>query len=236
LPSVFITGASRGLGAAAASRFAAAGWDLLLLARTGADLEAVAAPLRAGGRQVEWVVADLTDPQSLPAQLSELLGRGLQPSVVINNAGAAYTGALATMELNSWQWLLQLNLTSVFQVCQAVLPGLRQQDSSLIISVSSHAARNAFPEWGAYCTTKAALESFSRCLAAEERSHGIRVSTLTLGAVDTPLWVTETVHSSFDRRAMLDVDQAAEALLFLAQQPPSQVVEDLTLMPASGAF
>jgi NAD(P)-dependent dehydrogenase (short-subunit alcohol dehydrogenase family) len=236
LPSVFITGASRGLGAAAASRFAAAGWDLLLLARTGADLEAVAAPLRAGGRQVEWVVADLTDPQSLPAQLSELLGRGLQPSVVINNAGAAYTGALATMELNSWQWLLQLNLTSVFQVCQAVLPGLRQQDSSLIINVSSHAARNAFPEWGAYCTTKAALESFSRCLAAEERSHGIRVSTLTLGAVDTPLWVTETVHSSFDRRAMLDVDQAAEALLFLAQQPPSQVVEDLTLMPASGAF
>jgi NADP-dependent 3-hydroxy acid dehydrogenase YdfG len=164
------------------------------------------------------------------------LGRGLQPTVVINNAGAAYTGELASMELASWQWLLQLNLTSVFQVCQAVLPGLRQQESSLIINVSSHAARNAFPEWGAYCTTKAALESFSRCLAAEERRHGIRVSTLTLGAVDTPLWVTETVHSSFDRRAMLDADQAAEALLFLAQQPPSQVVEDLTLMPAHGAF
>lgn len=231
-----ITGASRGIGAAAASRFAAAGWDLLLLARSGRDLERVAAPLRDAGSRVEWVMADLTDPQSLPGQLGDLLGRGLQPTVVINNAGAAYTGELASMELGSWQWLLQLNLTSVFQVCQAVLPGLRQQGSSLIINVSSHAARNAFPEWGAYCTTKAALESFSRCLAAEERSHGIRVSTLTLGAVDTPLWVTETVHSSFDRRAMLDADQAAEALLFLAQQPPSQVVEDLTLMPASGAF
>ena len=236
MASVLITGASRGIGAAAASRFAAAGWDLLLLARSGSDLETVAAPLRTTGRRVEWVVADLTDPQSLPGHLSDLLSRGLQPTVVINNAGAAYTGELASMELASWQWLLQLNLTSVFQVCQAVLPGLRQQASSLIINVSSHAARNAFPEWGAYCTTKAALESFSRCLAAEERSHGIRVSTLTLGAVNTPLWVTETVHSSFDRRAMLDVDQAAEALLFLAQQPPSQVVEDLTLMPASGAF
>lgn len=231
-----ITGASRGIGAAAASRFAAAGWDLLLLARSSSDLETVAAPLLAGGRRVEWLAADLTDSQGLPDHLADLLGRGLQPTVVINNAGAAYTGELASMELASWQWLLQLNLTSVFQVCQAVLPGLRQQDSSLIINVSSHAARNAFPEWGAYCTTKAALDSFSRCLAAEERRHGIRVSTLTLGAVDTPLWVTETVHSSFDRRAMLDADQAAEALLFLAQQPPSQVVEDLTLMPAFGAF
>lgn len=236
MASVLITGASRGIGAAAASRFAAAGWDLLLLARSGGDLESVAAPLRAIGRRVEWVSADLTDSENLPVHLGDLLGRGLLPTVVINNAGAAYTGELATMDLGAWQWLLQLNLTSVFQVCQAVLPGLRQQESSLIINVSSHAARNAFPEWGAYCTTKAALESFSRCLAAEERSHGIRVSTLTLGAVDTPLWVTKTVHSSFDRRAMLDPDQAAEALLFLAQQPPSQVVEDLTLMPASGAF
>lgn len=236
MASALITGASRGIGAAAASRFAAAGWDLLLLARSIPDLERVAEPLRASGRRVECAGADLSDPAAIPERLADLLGRGLQPTVVINNAGAAYTGELAGMGLESWQWLLQLNLTSVFQVCQAVLPGLRRQPSSLIINVSSHAARNAFPEWGAYCTTKAALESFSRCLAVEERSHGVRVSTLTLGAVDTPLWVTETVHSSFDRRAMLDADQAAEALLFLAQQPPSQVVEDLTLMPASGAF
>jgi len=155
--------------------------------------------------------------------------------VVINNAGAAYTGGLAGMPLELWQWLFQLNLTSVFQVCQAVLPGLRERGGH-IINVSSHAARNAFPDWGAYCASKAALASFSRCLAEEERSNGIRVSTLTLGAVNTPLWDSETVHSSFDRRAMLSVERAAEALLSLAQQPASQIVEDLTLMPAAGAF
>jgi short-subunit dehydrogenase len=236
LATVLITGASRGIGAAAASRFAAAGWDLLLLARSQHDLEAVAAPLRDAGRRVECAVLDLSEPGGIADTLADLLSRGLEPRVVINNAGAAYTGALGDMALSSWQWLFQLNITSVFQVCQAVLPGLRRLGSGLIINVSSHAARQAFPEWGAYCTTKAALESFSRCLAVEERHHGVRVSTLTLGAVNTPLWVTETVHSSFDRRAMLDPDQAAEALLFLAQQPPSQVVEDLTLMPASGAF
>jgi short-subunit dehydrogenase len=84
--------------------------------------------------------------------------------------------------------------------------------------------------------SKAALASLSRCLAVEERPHGIRVSTLTLGAVNTSLWDSETVDSSFDRRAMLDQEQAADALLYLAQQPAIQVVEDLTLMPAAGAL
>jgi len=117
-----------------------------------------------------------------------------------------------------------------------VVPLLRQAGGGLIINVSSHAARNAFPEWGAYCVSKAALASFSRCLAEEERAHGIRVSTLTLGAVNTPLWDSETVDSCFDRRAMLDPQQVAQAVLHLAQQPATQVSEDLTLMPAAGAL
>jgi NAD(P)-dependent dehydrogenase (short-subunit alcohol dehydrogenase family) len=184
---------------------------------------------------VETAALDLADPGAIAPVLQELLNRGLSPTVVINNAGAAYTGNLAEMPLERWQWLLQLNLTSVFQVCQAVLPALRHQGGQ-IINVSSHAARNAFADWGAYCTSKAALASFSRCLAEEERQHGIRISTLTLGAVNTPLWDSETVHSSFDRRAMLDPERVAEALLSLAQQPASQVVEDITLMPTAGVL
>ena len=70
----------------------------------------------------------------------------------------------------------------------------------------------------------------------EERKHGIRACTLTLGAVNTPLWDSEDVHSDFDRRAMLSVDQASEALIGLVRQPSNQVIEDLTLMPATGAF
>lgn len=236
MPSVLITGASRGIGAAAARCFAAAGWDLLLVARTLQDLEAVAEPLRQGGKQVGIVTADFADLGAIAPAVAALLAGNPTPNVLINNAGAAYTGELSTMGLEHWQWLLQLNLTSVFQVCQSVVPAMRQIGGGQIINVSSHAARRAFPEWGAYCATKAALESFSRCLAEEERRHGIKVSTLTLGAVDTPLWGTETVHASFDRHAMLSADQAAEALLYLAQQPPSQLVEDLTLMPATGVL
>ena len=130
---------------------------------------------------------------------------------------------------------MQRNLTSVMQVCSVVVPAMRVAGGH-VINVSSHAANNAFPQWGAYCISKAALASFTCCLAEEERSQGIRACTLTLGAVNTPLWDAETVHSDFDRRAMLTVDQAADALVYLAEQPTNQVIEDLTLMPSAGAF
>ncbi|MBM5806740.1 MAG: SDR family oxidoreductase [Cyanobacteria bacterium M_surface_10_m2_179] len=234
-PTVLITGASRGIGETTARAFAAAGYNLLLVARSGAALEQLAGELASSSCQVHTCSLDLSKPERIAPALEELLSRGLSPNVLINNAGAAYTGSLAEMPLERWQWLLQLNVTSVFQVCQAVLPALRQQQG-LIINVSSHAARNAFPDWGAYCMSKAALASLSRCLAEEERAHGVRVSTLTLGAVNTPLWDSETVHSSFDRRAMLPPQRVAEALLSLAQQPSSQTLEDVTLMPAAGVL
>ena len=235
MPSVLITGASRGIGHAAAQAFAQAGWDLLLLSRSEAALQSLAAELTPTGRRVVYRACDLCDPEAIAPAVEQLLAQGLRPSVLINNAGAAYTGDLLAMTLERWQWLLQLNLTSTFQMCAAVVPAMRGA-GGLVINVSSHAARNAFPGWGAYCTTKAALASFTRCLAEEERTNGIRACTLTLCAVDSPLWDSSTVESSFDRRAMLPLEQAAAALLHLAQQPATQVIEDLTLMPSTGAF
>jgi len=184
---------------------------------------------------VATAAIDLTQSDGIAAAMAGLLQQGETPSVLINNAGAAYTGDLLAMPIERWQWLLQLNLTSVMQVCSAVVPSMRE-NGGLVINISSHAARNAFPQWGAYCVSKAALASFTRCLAEEERGHGIRACTLTLGAVNTPLWDAETVQSDFDRRAMLSVDQVAETLANLALQPSNQLIEDLTLMPAAGAF
>jgi NAD(P)-dependent dehydrogenase (short-subunit alcohol dehydrogenase family) len=171
----------------------------MLLARSSEDFQRLLDGLAADGATVFSTALDLSDAAAVGPAILELCQRGGTPDVVINNAGGAYTGPLAEMPLERWQWLMQLNLTAVFQVCQAVLPMLRKRGEGLIINVSSHAARNAFPDWGAYCTSKAALNAFSRCLATEERSHGIRVSTITLGAVNTPLWDSENVDSSFDR-------------------------------------
>ena len=208
---------------------------MLLTARSADQLEQLSAQLSSKGVSVASAAIDLTQPDGIAAAMAGLLQQGETPSVLINNAGAAYTGDLLAMPIERWQWLLQLNVTSVMQVCSAVVPAMRQ-DGGLVINISSHAARNAFPQWGAYCVSKAALASFTRCLAEEERSNGIRACTLTLGAVNTPLWDAETVQSDFDRRAMLSVDQAAETLANLAMQPSNQLIEDLTLMPAAGAF
>ena len=235
MPTALITGASRGIGRRTAEILALRGWDLMLVARSGEQLEQLSQSLSTHGNTVHVRALDLTDPAAIPTGMAALLEQGDPPSVLINNAGAAYTGDLLAMPLEQWQWLLQLNLTSVMQVCSAVVPLMRTA-GGLVINVNSHAAHNAFPQWGAYCVTKAALVRFTRCLAEEERANGIRACTLTLGAVNTPLWDAETVQSDFDRRAMLSVDQAADALVNLAEQPVNQVIEDLTLMPAAGAF
>ncbi|MEJ6657243.1 MAG: SDR family oxidoreductase [Synechococcus sp. ChSW.bin.154] len=235
MPSVLITGASRGIGRSAACAFAEAGWDLILLSRSEASLQSLAIELASTGQRIVYEAVDLTKPEEIAPGVKTLLSQGLTPSVLINNAGAAWTGGLLEMPLDSWNWLMQLNLTSVFQMCAEVVPAMRPA-GGLVININSHAARNAFPNWGAYCTVKAALASFTRCLAEEERVHAIRACTLTLGAVDTPLWDSPTVQSTFDRRAMLQADQVAVTLLHLAQQPSTQIVEDLTLMPATGAF
>lgn len=208
---------------------------MLLTARSADQLEQLSDQLSSKGVSVASAAIDLTQPDGIAAAMAGLLQQGETPSVLINNAGAAYTGDLLAMPIERWQWLLQLNVTSVMQVCSAVVPAMRE-NGGLVINISSHAARNAFPQWGAYCVSKAALASFTRCLAEEERSNGIRACTLTLGAVNTPLWDAETVQSDFDRRAMLSVDQAAETLANLAMQPSNQLIEDLTLMPAAGAF
>ena len=208
---------------------------MLLTARSADQLEQLSAQLRSKGVSVASAAIDLTQSDGIAAAIAGLLQQGETPSVLINNAGAAYTGDLLAMPIERWQWLLQLNVTSVMQVCSAVVPAMRE-NGGLVINISSHAARNAFPQWGAYCVSKAALASFTRCLAEEERTNGIRACTLTLGAVNTPLWDAETVQSDFDRRAMLSVDQGAETLANLAMQPSNQLIEDLTLMPAAGAF
>ena len=236
MPTVLITGASRGIGKASAKLFAKQGWNLLLVARSEKVLEDLSKELSAFNQSKVFIKSlDLSSSSQISTGISELLANGLRPSVLINNAGVAWTGELMSMSLEDWNWIIQMNLTSIFQVCSAVVPSMRGK-GGLIINISSHAARNAFPQWSAYCVSKAALASFTRCLAEEERSNAIRACTLTLGSVNTSLWDSDTVQADFDRNSMLDVDAVASQILHLAEQPTSQIIEDLTLMPASGAF
>jgi NADP-dependent 3-hydroxy acid dehydrogenase YdfG len=231
-----ITGATRGIGAATAEAFARSGWDLQLLARDSEALAAIAGRCRQSGVSVHTTIVDLADAAAVAPAIAATLDQGGTPGVIINNAGAGLTAPLVGTDADRWQWLLQLNLTSVFQICQALVPALRAAGGGLILNISSHAARHAFPDWGAYGVGKAGLQALSRAFSVEERDRGIRVSTLTLGAVDTSLWDSPTVQATFRRDGMLRPEDVARTLLFMAEQPDHLLIEDLTLLPAAGAL
>ncbi len=236
MSTVLITGASRGIGRATAKAFANSGWDLLLISRSEDDLENLIKEIDNKKIKIFYKSIDLSNSKDISKGIGELMDKGgLVPSVLINNAGVAWTGDLLSMSLEEWEWIMQLNLTSIFQVCSDVVPLMRKK-GGLVINVSSHASRNAFPKWGAYCVSKAALASFTKCLAEEERENSIRACTITLGSVNSSIWDSDTVGMKFDRDSMLSVDQVALELLHLATQPINQIIDDLTLMPSSGAF
>ena len=231
----FITGATKDIGRSTAITFANAGWDLILLSRDIKMLKKLRDELSDTQSKINLVECDLSNADEIDKSVNESIRKYGCPSVLINNAGCAFNGNLVEMSLKQWQEIMQINLTSVFQICSLIVPHMRKE-GGLIINVSSHASYNAFPQWGAYCVSKSALSMFTKCLREEERSNSIRACTITLGSVNTPLWDSESIKSDFDRSSMLSSTKVSKTILFIAEQPDSQLIEDLILMPAGGAF
>ena len=231
----FITGAAKGIGRSTAITFANAGWDLILLSRDLEMMEILRDELSDTQSNINLVKCDLSNEYEIEKSVNESIKKFGCPSVLINNAGSAFNGNLVEMPLKKWQEIIQINLTSVFHICSLVVPQMRK-NGGLIINVSSHASYNAFPQWGAYCVSKSALAMFTKCLREEERSNSIRACTITLGSVNTPLWDSESIKSNFDKSSMLSSFEVSNTILYIAEKPDSQIIEDLTLMPAGGAF
>lgn len=238
LPSqrALITGASSGIGAAAALKLAQAGLNLVLLGRNLDKLNHVAAQAMAYGVEAHTFSLDLAHVETVKAEIAQILEQVGPVQILINSAGIAQTAPLAEMSLEDWQAIINLNVTSIWQCTQALIPSLRSQRCGTIINVVSIAGRLVFPNWGAYSVSKFALMGLTKALAAEERQHGIRVIALCPGAVDTPLWDCETVLGNFDRQAMLTPESVAQSILYAIQLPPQALVEELVLMPLGGAL
>jgi short-subunit dehydrogenase len=235
LKLAFITGATKGIGRSTAITFANAGWDLILLARNMESMERLKSELVTTKSKISLVKCDLSNSLEIDNCVKEAIKKYGCPSVLINNAGCAFNGSLVEMDLSQWEQTMQINLTSVFQLCRSIVPQMRK-NGGLVINVSSHASYNPFPQWGAYCISKSALAMFTKCLREEERSNSIRACTITLGSVNTPLWDSESINADFDRTSMLSSSEVSDTILYMAQRPQSQLIEDLTLMPSGGAF
>lgn len=234
--NAIITGASSGIGKATSLAFAQAGINLGLVGRSPDTLETVTQSCIQQGVKAKPYVMDLTELTKIPAKIQDIVKDFGNIDIIVNNAGMGYTNLLGETPLADWQQVINLNLTSVFQCVQGVLPQMREQKKGTIINVASIAATQVFPEWGAYSVSKAALLSFSKVLAAEERSHGIRVVTISPGAVNTSIWDTDTVQADFDRSAMLTPDLVAQTILQAVLLPAEAVIEDLTILPSAGTL
>ena len=231
-----ITGASSGIGKATALAFAQAGIHLALVSRSAEKLEAVANEARKTGVKVQVYPLDLSAIDQVKEQIAAIATDFAPIDILVNNAGMGYTGTLIETSLRDWQQVLDLNLTSVLQCIQGVLPGMRDRQQGTIVNVVSIAGQQVFPGWGAYCVSKFGLMALSKTLAAEERANGIRVSAICPGSVNTPIWDADTVQADFDRSAMLTPEVVAQTILHTVLLPKQAVLEELTLMPNAGTF
>lgn len=234
--TALITGAGSGIGKATALAFANAGINLALVGRSADKLAAVATAAAAVGVTAKIYPLDLAVVDRVAAAISAIAATSDNLDILVNNAGMAYTNSIGETPLADWQRIIDLNLTSVFQCIQGVLPQMRQRQSGTIVNVSSIAAKQVFPNWGAYSVSKFGLMALTQAVAGEERANGIRVSAICPGSVNTPLWDTDTVNADFDRSAMLTPEMVADGILYAVQAPAGAVIEELTILPSGGTF
>lgn len=171
---VIITGASMGIGAATARAFAEAGAKLVLAARSADKLEAVATNLPA---QAETLIVptDMTDQAQVSALIEKAYQRFGQIDILINNAGQAAAGSVATVNPEHYRQIIELNLFGPLHAIQAVVPKMKEQGGGVIINISSNVSKMAIPGIGAYASTKYALNGLSLTARNELAADNIRV-------------------------------------------------------------
>lgn len=217
---VIITGASSGIGAAAARAFAAAGADVALAARSVAALERLAAELPGKPLVVPTDVSVATEAHALIARVVAERGR---IDILINNAGIGLAGPVATLAPADLEQALAINLLGPLYTIQAAVPHMRQRGRGQIINVSSVVGRQALPYLGGYAAAKAALDRLTEALRMELYGSGIKVTLFRPGTTRTGFRARRLGHGHERRRIAprgVTPEAVALALLRAARREP----------------
>lgn len=215
---VIITGASRGIGAAAARVFAAAGAKVALLARSGDQVAALAAEIGPAALALRCDIAQADEVDAAVAQVMAQFGR---LDVLINNAGVIDPiASLTRADADAWGRSIDINLKGVFHGIRAAVPVMKAQGGGTVITVSSGAATTPYEGWSAYCAGKAGALMLTRALHLEEAAHGIRALGLSPGTVATEMQVKIRASgvnpvSQLDPAVHIPAEWPARALLWM---------------------
>ncbi len=182
-----ITGSSKGLGRAVARLLAQRGYGLVINARRASELRDAERELKRH-TDVVAVVGDVSEiAEEIAGQALQHFGR---VDVLINNASTIGRSPMPPLELHSWQSLLllyKINVVAPLHLAQLLIPGMRLRGQGTIVNITSDAGVNAYPGWGGYGSSKAALEHASRVLAAELKGSGLRVLVVDPGDMNTEM-------------------------------------------------
>ena len=250
---VVVTGASRGLGRGCAEAFAARGAEVVLVSRGAAELEQVAAVLRAGGARARAMPCDVTDPAAVEALFAALP----RCDVLVNNAGGNKPMPFVEVPLETLDHLLDLNVRSMFVTAQAAVRLMLRQAPrptstaaaaasakpvrGAIVHMSSQMGHVGAPNRTVYCMTKAAIEGLTRAMAVELAPHGIRVNSVAPTYVETPLTRPFFENAAFRedtlRRIPLGrigtIEEVSAAVAFLAS-PAASLITGTSLLVDGG--
>ena len=234
---VFITGASSGIGAACAVRFAEAGARLLLAARRTDRLHEIAAGLHAAGfDHVHTVVLDVRDNQQVQAVLEALPEQWRAIDVLINNAGLSRgLEKLYEGHIDDWEEMIDTNVKGLLYVTRAVVPGMVQRRAGYVVNIGSVAGHMTYPKGAVYCATKAAEKSITEGMRQDLLGTPIRVTTIDPGMVETEFSKVR-FHGDEDRAAKvyqgitpLQPEDVADAILWAVTRPAHVSIAEILL-------
>jgi len=181
-----VTGASSGIGRAAACKFGAEGASVALVARSGDKLVEAARVIEAGGGEAQVIVADVTKETDVERAVRETVETFGGIDVVVNAAGIIATGTVETTALEDWDYMMNVNTRAPFYLIQCAMPYLVERQGN-VVNVSSVNGMRSFPGLLAYCVSKAAVDQLTRCAALEMASKGVRINAVNPGVTVTQL-------------------------------------------------
>jgi len=231
---VLVTGASSGFGRAIAIAFARAGADVALFGRREGALREVADVVAAEGRSAAVCVADAADEAQLLAAVAQARSALGGIDVLVNNAGMnVRERSIVDTSTEQWRTLLEVNLTSAFVLTKAVLADMIARREGTIINVASRAA--LFPDLAggvAYSTSKIGLEALTKVTNEEGNPHDVRACLFCPGVANTPLVDRRPSPPPPEQRtSMLQVDDIAATVVFIAGLPPRANIELVSMKP-----
>lgn len=238
-----ITGASAGIGEAAAVRFARGGYDLLVTGRRADRLETLQNQLESAySIRVLALSFDVCVQEEVAHHFSQLPAEWRQVDVLVNNAGLA-VGLQPLQEgiLDDWERMINTNIKGLLYVTRTVAPWMAARKSGHIVNVGSIAGKEVYANGNVYCATKHAVDALTKGIRYDLLPYGVRVSQICPGAVDTEFSAVRfkgdleraaNVYKGFEPLHAADV---AEAIWYVTQLPPHVNINDMVIMPTAQA-